>query len=272
MMNKYQLFKSLHASQEILFLGNTHDVLSAMLFEQAGFKALGTTSWGISNTLGCNDGENIEFNEYLNIVKKIIDNVNIPVSVDLEAGYGDSVETIVANVLGVADCGAVGINLEDSLKKERGLRDLNEQTKILSNVRAKLDNNGFKDFFINARTDTYLQGVPNALQETLIRGKAYADSGVNGLFVPCVFTHSDIGTLVKNVALPINVLSLPQLTDLKKLNELGVKRFSIGNAFSDLMIVLGGKVATELQLNGDTSLLYNQGSVHLKFREKLTSG
>jgi 2-methylisocitrate lyase-like PEP mutase family enzyme len=268
-MDKYQLFKSFHASEEILFLGNTHDVLSAMLFEHAGFKALGTTSWGISNTLGFNDGENIDFNDYLFVVKKIIGNVSIPVSVDIEGGYSDCIETISRNVLTLADCGVVGINFEDSSKKICGLRDLKLQSDIISTLRNKLDNNGYKDFFINARTDTYLQKIPNSLQETLIRAKAYAECGANGLFVPGVSTNSDIETIVKNTHLPLNVLSLPQLTSLKHMNKLGVKRLSIGNAFSDLMLINGEKIVTELWLNGDTSLLYNQGSVNLKFKDKI---
>lgn len=81
-MDKLQCFKSMNLSEEVLFLGNAHDALSAMVLEKAGFGAIGTTSWGVANSFGYNDGEHIAFNDYLAVVRKIVDSVAIPVSVD----------------------------------------------------------------------------------------------------------------------------------------------------------------------------------------------
>ncbi len=104
-MSKIREFNELHSSQEILFLGNAWDLLSALILEKAGFKAIGTTSWGIANSLGYKDGELIDFERHLGIIKIITEHVKIPVSVDIEAGYGEDAETIVENVLRSADVG-----------------------------------------------------------------------------------------------------------------------------------------------------------------------
>lgn len=98
-MNKIQEFKEMHISDELLFLGNAWDVLSAITLKKAGFKALGTTSWGIANSLGCADGELIDFNRHLEIIRNIAASVNIPVSADIEAGYSEDFHVIVEHVL-----------------------------------------------------------------------------------------------------------------------------------------------------------------------------
>jgi len=116
-MNKIQEFNEMHASPELLFLGNAWDLLSALTLEKAGFKAIGTTSWGIANTLGFADGELIDFDRHLGIIKTIAENVKVPVSADIEAGYSEDISKIIDNVLRTADVGVAGINIEDSLKR-----------------------------------------------------------------------------------------------------------------------------------------------------------
>lgn len=131
-------------------------MLSALTLEKAGFKAIGTTGWGIANPLGYADGELVYFEKYLQIIKTIAGNVKIPVSADIEAGYGEDIQTIVDHVLKTADVGVAGINIEDSFKKQKGLKEITWQCELLTNIRAALDHNGSKDFYINARIDTYL--------------------------------------------------------------------------------------------------------------------
>ncbi|MCP3739915.1 isocitrate lyase/PEP mutase family protein [Rossellomorea sp. BNER] len=254
-MSKIQEFNELHSSKEILFLGNAWDLLSALTLEKAGFKAIGTTSWGIANSLGYEDGELIHFDRHLGIIKTITNHVKIPVSADIEAGYGEDTETIVENVLRTADVGVAGINIEDSLKKQKGLREISEHCNLLSKMRKALDDKGYKNFYINARTDTYFQ-KENPLAETINRAKSYVESGASGIFVPGITAENEIKEVALNIDAPLNVLSLPGLTNCNKLKALGVKRFSFGNALSDIMIAYLERNATRLLEYKDTSHLY----------------
>lgn len=255
-MNKIETFNKLHHSEELLFLGNAWDLLSALTLEKAGFQAIGTTSWGIANSLGLQDGELVDFDEHLRIIQMIAEHVTIPVSADIEAGYGDTVETIVQNVLRTADVGVAGINIEDSLKKQDGLRGIAEHARLLYEIRRALDKRGYKDFFINARTDTYFQ-KENPLLEAIERGNAYVESGASGIFVPGVLLDEDIQELAVKIKAPLNVLSLPGLTNCNKLKALGVQRFSFGNALSDKIITFMEMYATQLFELKDTESLYS---------------
>lgn len=255
-MNKIQEFKEMHhATNEILILGNAWDLLSALTLEKVGFKAIGTTSWGIANSLGFADGELIDFDKHLSIIKNITDNVKIPVSADIEAGYSEGFQEIINNVLRTADVGVAGINIEDSLKKSRGLRDIMSHSKLLEKMRIELDQHGYKDFYINARTDTYFE-TQNPLLETIARGRAYVDSGASGIFVPGLKNDEEIKEIVTTISAPLNVLSLPGLTNCNKLKELGVKRFSFGNALSDKVIACIKTNASQLLESMDTSHFY----------------
>lgn len=254
-MNKIQRFHKLHHSTEPLFLGNAWDLLSALTLEQAGFQAIGTTSWGVANSLGLNDGELIDFDRHLQIIQTITKHVNVPVSADIEAGYGDTVETIVQNVLRTADVGVAGINIEDSFKTQEGLRNISLHATLLFEIRNALEKHGYKDFFINARTDTYLQ-KEDPLMETIERGKAYVDGGASGIFVPGVTLDEDIKEISIQIKVPLNVLSLPSLTNCNKLKTLGVQRFSFGNALSDKVIAFMEMNAAQLFALKDTAHLY----------------
>lgn len=254
-MSKINEFNALHSTQNILLLGNAWDILSALTLEKVGFKAIGTTSWGIANSLGYADGEWIDFDRHLAIIKSIADNVNIPVSADIEAGYGNDTKTILENVLKTANIGVAGINIEDSLKQQNGLRNMNEHCALLAQMRALLDNNGYKNFFINARTDTYFQ-MEQPFHETMTRAKAYVDSGASGIFIPGLTDYEEIRAITSAVKAPINLMSLPGLTNCQTLQQLGVKRFSFGNALSDKMISYLTKDATRIMESNDTAFLY----------------
>ncbi|MFM9280752.1 isocitrate lyase/PEP mutase family protein [Paenibacillus jiagnxiensis] len=254
-MSMIQEFNNLHTSEELLFLGNAWDLLSALTLEKAGFKAIGTTSWGIANSLGYADGELIDFNQNLAIVKTIAENVKIPVSADIEAGYSEDFNTIIDNVLRTADVGVAGINIEDSLKKEKGLRGIKDHCSLLTKMRTALENHGYNNFYINARTDTYFQ-LEAPFNETIDRAKAYVESGASGIFVPGVTEDDEIQQIAAQVKAPLNILSLPNLTSCNKLKELGVKRFSFGNALSDKIIACLEDNAAKLLELQDTSHLY----------------
>lgn len=258
-MNKIQQFNEMHTAKELLFLGNAWDLLSALTLEKAGFKAIGTTSWGIANSLGLADGELIDFDRHLGIIKTITQNVKVPVSADIEAGYSEDINKIIDHVLKTADVGVAGINIEDSLKTSNGLREISQHCQLLENMRAALDHHGYKGFYINARTDTYFQRQ-NPFMETVERAKAYVESGASGIFVPGLIDHDEIRDIAMKISAPLNVLSLPGLTNCHKLKELGVRRFSFGNALSDKVIAYIEKNAQELVRLMDTSHLYeNEG-------------
>lgn len=258
-MNKIQQFNEMHTAKELLFLGNAWDLLSALTLEKAGFKAIGTTSWGIANSLGLADGELIDFDRHLGIIKTITENVKVPVSADIEAGYSEDINKIIDHVLKTADVGVAGINIEDSLKTSNGLREISQHCKLLENMRAALDHHGYKGFYINARTDTYFQRQ-TPFMETVERAKAYVESGASGIFVPGLIDHDEIRDIAMKISAPLNVLSLPGLTNCHKLKELGVRRFSFGNALSDKVIAYIEKNAQELVRLMDTSHLYeNEG-------------
>ncbi|CAH0124212.1 Carboxyvinyl-carboxyphosphonate phosphorylmutase [Peribacillus sp. Bi96] len=253
-MTNIKEFNELHFSKGLLILGNAWDLLSALILEKSGFKAIGTTSWGIANSLGYSDGELIDFERHLGIIL-MADNVKIPVTADIEAGYGETAEKIVDNVLRTADVGVAGINIEDSPKKQKGLRDLSQHCSLLLKIREALDYNGYEDFYINARTDTYFQ-KENPFPETVEREKAYVENGASGIFIPGITNYDEIKEITLNIGAPLNVLSLPGLTNGKELEEIGVKRFSFGNALTDKIIdLLEQDTARIVELN-DTSHLY----------------
>lgn len=263
-MDKLAQFRAMHQQDELLFLPNAWDVLSALVLEQCGFKAVGTTSWGVANAMGCKDGQNIQFSELLALLNKMVSSVSIPVTVDIESGYSDDINTVADNVLKIAELGGAGINIEDSLKNSKGLVEVPTQTKCIEKIRAKLDNNGYADFFINARLDTYFL-LDKPLQGTKSRAKHYCESGANGIFVPGLSQADEIKQVVASIDAPLNVMSLPNLTDVGVLNRLGVKRFSIGNALSDATTAFIEQQASQLMANQDTSHLYDRKKTTTRF-------
>jgi 2-methylisocitrate lyase-like PEP mutase family enzyme len=264
-MNKLQSFKKMHDSNDLLLLPNAWDLLSALVLAQSGFKAIATSSWGVANALGYNDGEKIEFNQLYTLVSKMTSLINIPVSVDIESGYSDDIEVITDNVLKLADIGVVGINIEDSSKDNTSLVSTTKHCQIVEKIRSELDNNGFSDFFINARTDTYFL-LENPLIETINRSKAYIESGANGIFVPGLSSDEDIASLIGAVNTPINVMSLPHLTDIKHLEKLGVKRFSTGPALSDAVISFIERESRILLSQQSTTSLYKGRNIQTIFK------
>ncbi|CAM2063976.1 Isocitrate lyase/phosphoenolpyruvate mutase family protein [Sulfidibacter corallicola] len=264
-MNQRVRFQQLHQKDEVLFLPNAWDLLSAIVLEQTGFKAIGTTSWGMANAMGFKDGERVGFDDLLSSVAKMVAAVAVPVTVDIESGYGDDVAEVVENVLKVAGLGAAGINIEDSFKRTTGLRDRREHGTWLSRIRSELDKRGFADFFINARIDTYFQ-LDNPLEETIERAREYAAGGADGIFVPGVSALDDIGEIVRSVDKPLNVMSLPNMTEVAALERIGVKRFSIGNALSDATVSFVERRARAIFETRNTADLYLESRVQTVFQ------
>ncbi len=222
-------FKDLYQEEEPILLCNVWDVASAKLAQKVGYTVIGTSSSAIATMLGYNDGEEISFDELEYIVGRIVKSINIPLTVDLEAGYSRNPEEIVEHIKRMEQLGVLGINLEDSIVNgNRTILSVDEFSRILSSVYTQLAQQNV-NIFLNVRTDTYLLGVSNPLEQTIERAGKYADSGANGLFVPCIEKQEDIKVLVEHIALPLNVMCMPNLPDFETLMNLGVKRISMGN-------------------------------------------
>jgi 2-methylisocitrate lyase-like PEP mutase family enzyme len=230
MTNNFQKFKELHDLSEPLLIGNVWNVQSARKMENLGFKAIGTSSSAIAETLGYADGEEMSFDEYLFIIKRIAASVSVPLSVDLEWGYGKTTEEIAANIKELYKIGVSGINIEDSVV-EKGVRTIvaaETFAKKIKGVTEELSKENI-EIFINLRSDVFLLRLPDALTEAQTRISIYETTGVHGLFFPCVIKIEDIEALTKATELPINVMCMPDLPDFSLLQNVGAKRISMGN-------------------------------------------
>lgn len=228
-------FKNLHNQDKPLLIANVWDVPSAKIAEELNFQAIGTSSSAIASILGYKDGEEMNFSELKYMVKRIAENSNIPLSVDLESGYSRNPKEIAIHIKELSDLGVVGINIEDSIvDKSRTLLDAEKFAQTISEIVKNLQKDNI-DVFINVRTDTFLLSVSNTIEETKKRIKLYENAGANGIFVPCIEQISDIKEIVNCTQLPINVMCMPNLPDFETLHNLGVKRISMGNFIFDNM-------------------------------------
>lgn len=227
-MSKYQDFSQLHHQSKAFLLANAWNPESAKIFEQTGSKAIATSSAALANAFGYTDGENIPFNELLFIAERIVKSVTIPVSVDMEGGYGTTAEEVFENIAKLHDAGVVGCNIEDSLAAgKRGIIQADEFARKIEGIKTLLTKKKMQ-FFINVRTDGFLLKLPNALEVTLDRVTKYENAGADGLFTPCITEENDIAAVVAAIKIPVNVMCMPGLPDFKTLSALGVKRISMG--------------------------------------------
>jgi 2-methylisocitrate lyase-like PEP mutase family enzyme len=237
-------FNELHKNSYPLILCNVWDVNSAKIAEKLGFQAIGTSSAAIACMLGYEDGEKIQFKELCYVIQRIADNTSLPLSVDMEAGYSRIPTKIVNNIKELAIYGIAGINLEDSIvNEERILVDGKSFANIIHEVKSKL-NEANLNIFLNIRTDTYVLNVPDKLDETQKRIELYTQAGADGIFIPCLSHEADIKFLVDKSRLPINIMAMPDLPNFEKLQELGVKRISMGDClFSNMSAMFKHKLS-----------------------------
>lgn len=227
-MNTFETFSQLHQQTEPFLLGNIWDVNSAHIFEAAGYKAIGTSSHALATAFGYDDGENLPFDMILRVAGRVTQTVKIPLTIDIEGGYGDGATEIAERIKMLYEAGVVGVNLEDTLPKPtRQLRPAEEFRQILSEIVDRLERENIK-IFLNIRTDAFLLGLPNALDETISRINSYENTGIHGIFVPCIALAEDIQVITRETILPVNVMCMPALPDFNTLKSLNVKRISMG--------------------------------------------
>jgi 2-methylisocitrate lyase-like PEP mutase family enzyme len=230
MKSSFKEFKSLHHGTKPLLIGNVWNAQSAKVFEKQKFDAIATSSAAVAETLGYADGEEMTFEEYLFVAKRICKSTTLPVSVDLEAGYGKNADEIVENIKQLSAVGVAGINIEDSVmqNKKRSIVDKDQFADKLKQICQKLAATK-TEMFINVRTDAFLLGLPDPVNEAVARAKAFQSTGVHGLFFPCITRLEDINAVVAACTLPVNVMCMPDLPNFSALGQAGVKRISMGN-------------------------------------------
>lgn len=256
-MTNIQIFKELHAGENPLLLGNVWNVQSAKAYENLGYKALATSSSATAHSLGYEDGEQMSFDEYFYIVERILKSVSIPLTVDLEGGYGDNTDEIVFNIKRLSEIGVVGINLEDSVVNDgvRKLLDKDIFFEKLKKIVVELNKQNI-DIFLNIRTDAFLLGIENPVDETLQRIKMFEEIGVSGIFTPCITSKNDIKTIVDSTNLPVNVMCVPELPNFETLKNLGVKRISSGNFLNGYIYRQLEEKAQEVLTKQDFSFIF----------------
>ena len=248
---KAKRFLELHTSGRLLVLPNAWDAGSARIFEHAGFQALGTTSAGVALSLGYPDGERVSRAEMLEAVRRTASAVAIPVTADLEAGYGRAVNDAVETARGAIAAGAVGMNFEDSTSDDR-LVDVAAQVERIRAIK-KLAEAEKITFVLNTRTDVFLLGVgepAGRFDEAVRRANAYREAGADCLFVPGVADTETIGRLVRAITGPLNVLAGRDTPRIAELERLGVARVSVGSGPMRATLALTQRIAQELRERG----------------------
>jgi 2-methylisocitrate lyase-like PEP mutase family enzyme len=227
MNDKTEAFAALHVAGDPLILFNIWDAGSAAAVAKAGAKAIATGSWGVAGAHGIGDGEKLPLDVALATLSEIVAVTDLPVSIDMEAGYGANPGAVSASVKRAADAGAVGINLEDKDPVTRTLFSVADASARIAAAAAT-------GVFVNARADLFILTPPAehdaAKVDALIeRAKAYADAGARGLFAPFLQDASLIERLCKGSPLPVNILMRPGCPDHATLASLGVARISHGH-------------------------------------------
>ena len=232
---KAEAFKNLHVKGSPVILFNIWDAGSAKTIEQAGAKAIATGSWSVAAANGFEDGETIPLDLVLTNIKRIVESVAVPVTLDFETGYATELQGLKDNIRNVIAAGAIGINFEDRIMgSDRDLQTIADQSARIKAIREAADETGVP-LYINARTDVFLKTYPakhdeGELEEALQRAAAYAEAGASGLFAPGLRDPELIEKLCDRTELPVNILVLPDTPPTNTMPQLGVARISYGAA------------------------------------------
>ena len=237
---KAQQFQAMHFRKEMLLLPNIWDPLGALLLQNIGYPAVATASASIAFSNGYNDGEQIPFTELVWQVTKITDSVDIPVSVDIESGYSNSIDGIQKNIHKLIHAGIIGVNIEDTNKTNNSLVPIMIQCEKIQAIREVGARMGVP-IFINTRTDVYLNDSPHItnvekFKKLLKRAHAYKAAGADCIFPIGLKNKNEIEKFVNELSCPVNILMLPDVPDLITLQQIGVSRVSFGPSFLKVAI------------------------------------
>lgn len=229
--DRARLFRELHVPGTPLVLFNAWDAGSAIAVERAGAPAVATGSFGIAGALGYADGEACPYDEGVFVAGRICKSVGVPVTHDIERGFGDTPEAVAASVQKALKVGVVGFNIEDSLGNNAGLRHTEAQCDRLRAARAAMDDVA-PGAFLNARTDVFAGRTPPTtdLADAVIeRAEHYAKAGADGLFVPFLGDLGIIADICARSPLPVNILRSMEGPKIEDLAAAGVARISHGH-------------------------------------------
>jgi 2-methylisocitrate lyase-like PEP mutase family enzyme len=260
LVTQAERLRELHHGPAPLVLPNVWDVASALAVERAGAAAIATTSSGVAASLGYPDGEAIPVDEMLAAIGRIAAAVSLPVTADLEAGYGLDPAALVAGLL---DAGAVGLNLEDTDRSGdlASLTETDVQARRIAAIRRAATDGGVQ-VVINARIDTFLRGsgsMAARVDEAIQRGRAYFAVGADCVFPIMLAEEDAIGRIVRELEAPVNVLIIPGVLSLSRLAELGVRRISVGGGLARHAMD-GVETTARRLLEGDETAFAELGS------------
>lgn len=261
---KAETFRRLHHERQPLVLPNAWDVASARAFEEAGFPAVATSSAGLCASLGYRDGEEVPKREFFAAVGRIARSLEVPLSVDVVAGFGRGPGEVARTVRRVLATGAVGINLEDQRSQDHSLYPLAAQVRKLRAVREVATAAGVP-LVLNARTDALhrARGVSEEqFEEAVRRAVAYRDAGADCVYPMGLAGPEAIGRFVARLDCPVNVMVRPGIPPLAELTRLGVKRVSFGPAASYATMALLRRIADEVRGQGRFDLLTREVISH----------
>lgn len=247
---KAQRLLDLHGGPDVLVMPNPWDVVSAVILADMGFPALATTSAGIAFARGYPDGQRIPRHEMIGEIERIAGAVDVPVTADLESGYGERPEDVAETISLALAAGAVGANIEDSYPDHPDRQyESTEAAERIQAARAAADRLGVP-FVINARCDTFLPGRQRnaaSMAEAIGRLNAYRSAGADCLFTPWVGDAETIAVLVRELDGPLNILAGPNTVPIPELKQLGVRRVSTGGGLYRSCLGHLEKAARELQ-------------------------
>jgi 2-methylisocitrate lyase-like PEP mutase family enzyme len=260
---KARRLRDLHYSGTLVVFPNIWDPLGAALLENLNFPAIATASASVAFANGYDDGQNIPFTSLLTLLKRIVNSVSVPVSADIESGFAETDTELKQNIRLLLEAGIVGINVEDTDKKTDSLLSVELASQRIRLIRQTSEEVGVP-LFINARSDVYLRGkgfdTPAAkLEESLKRGFAYKAAGADCFYPITMSRKEDIQKTVDQLKMPVNVVIMEGIPDLKILSDMGVARVSLGPGFLKIAIQSMKKLAIKLQnLEGMGEIIKNE--------------
>ncbi len=262
-------FRQQHQADRLLILPNIWDRLGARLMEKIGYPSIATASVATALANGYLDGEHIPFKQLLEIVSGISSSVQIPLTVDIERGFAkDNILQLKENIRLLIEHGAIGINIEDSRPDHKSLYPITDQCRKIEAAREMSQQCGVP-LVINARTDVFLVDLGNnALTEGIERGRAYKNAGADCLYPVAINSYEAISQFVNETGMPVNVLLMKSVPDLKRLKEIGVSRVSLGpNLLTHVLATM--KEIAEGLMRDDSSAFFGRELLSREFRDSL---
>ena len=254
--NKAEALLALHTNGTLLILPNVWNPIGARILEKKGYPAVATASAAVSASLGYEDGEKIKRSTLIDVIGRIARSVAVPVTADIETGYGASLAELEETARQVIGCGVVGVNLEDSLQQGGALRLVDEQCQRIATMRQVADGSGVP-LVINARIDSFISSAfpskEQAIEEAATRAKAYVAAGANCLYPIGPGDEATVRQLRARITAPINILATPKAAPLSVLRDIGVNRVSFGPFVFRACLRTFSSIADNLLTEGDPS-------------------